>query len=376
MATPSLLDITPPFDPSNYTEITGAQLYQLVSGLVPFTDKGMIVFTSDDISGNPEVPDASTNTKWKQYLWIRQSANTTGIYVWCDNKSDNSVGGVDYQKWYPVGISAIPAGSIVGSQIANGTITDINISDVDWSKITNVPAFVPATGTITAAMLADGCVTASKLSAGGLTGYLPRISADGVSMEFFPPNVITQLSNPNASIIGKPVIVNGSGNGFIVGDWSSAGSSIVISQRLFTGIVTTITSPSSNSYAVGAAPVSTKGNIIAGLNQAFNPAASSHIVVEAMLQVGQDTYFNYPVVGAIFEGTTLRAYAMSTVPTQYGISQIHIYYEVQNSSSSARSFDFYFGSSYATANAYLNRSGSGVVYGGITSWSKVTEYIP
>src|ERR1035437_7690123 len=109
---PSLQDIVGGFDPTGAASISGAQLLQLVSGAVPFIDKGFILTTIDDNGGNPNVPDAVTNTKWQGYLWRRISATSVGIYVW----DTNSASGVLLQ-WQSINIAGIGIGSIVDNMI-------------------------------------------------------------------------------------------------------------------------------------------------------------------------------------------------------------------------------------------------------------------
>lgn len=131
------------FDPTGYTSISGAQLGQLVNSAAPYTDKGLVIITEDQ-GGVPDVPDAGTTTKWKRYLWLRVSPLTTSIalYAWNPAQLFNigySDGSTDFvaSNWNPVTISAIPAASILGYMIANGTITKEKIVSIDVSQIEN-----------------------------------------------------------------------------------------------------------------------------------------------------------------------------------------------------------------------------------------------
>jgi len=379
---PSLTDIVPPFDPTTYTQITGAQLLQLVSGLVPYTDKGMIITTTDDVFGMPVVPDASTNTKWQKYLWLRQSMNTTGLYIWCSTRSPNANIGVNLLQWYPLGIFTIPAGSIVGEQIATGTIMDLNISDVDWSKITNVPAFVPATGSITAQMIQDGAVTASKLSAGGLAGYVPKIAADGVALQFFKQNVITQLADPNATLAGLPVAVNASGTGFTVANaWGVAGATTQIThheEHSSVGVLNT-----NNRITPVSAPDTTKGVIIPELSlgslpgYTFVPQADSYFVININLQVSCDIAGTM-IYAALFDNSAIcLAVAAASVPAVGNIVSLKLSHVIHNTDINVKSYSVYFGpaSTAGTPRAYLNENSTGQHFGSLlTSFSSLTEY--
>lgn len=173
--TPSQIDNRAPFDPTSLVEISGAELLQLVAGLTPNTDKGMAMVTLD-ISGNPQVPDANTYPKWQNYIWIRRSATSVGVYVW------NPTGASDatFLKWQSVNIAGIGAGSIVAAMIADNSITDAKIHDVDWSKISGAPASIAAggaasgdlTGTYPGPSIAPNAVTTAKIGALQITNAL------------------------------------------------------------------------------------------------------------------------------------------------------------------------------------------------------------
>ena len=176
MAQPSLIDFLAPFDPTAYTTITGSQLYQLVAGATPFTDKGFVVVTTD-IAGVAQIPDAASNPKWQQYIWLRRTAISVEAYVW------NTV----TSAWVSINIAAIGTGSIIGNMIATNTITFDKIVSLTWSQITGAPTFLSATsvasgdvtgifsaltlgiGTVTTAKILDLNVTNSKLEAGSTT---------------------------------------------------------------------------------------------------------------------------------------------------------------------------------------------------------------
>lgn len=134
-------DFQASFDPTGYVTINGAQLLQLISGAYPFTDKGMIMST-DDVSGNPTVPDAATTTKWKNYFWRRQSATSVSVYVWNDSAATDAT----YLKWVSINIAGIGVQSIVDAMIADNTITDIKIASVSYSKISGAPSSIAPTG--------------------------------------------------------------------------------------------------------------------------------------------------------------------------------------------------------------------------------------
>ena len=141
MAQPSTIDVVTPFDPSGYTNITGAQLQQFGSGISPYTDKGLVLLTTD-IASVPQVPDATTNTKWQNYLWLRQSATSVSGYVWNQTAASDAT----YLKWQGLNVSGIGVGTIQGFMIADNTITDAKIVSVDYSKVTGAPTGLAPSG--------------------------------------------------------------------------------------------------------------------------------------------------------------------------------------------------------------------------------------
>ncbi len=139
MPQPSSIDFIAPFDPTGYTSITGAQLLQLVSGLYPNTDTGLTLITAD-IAGIPQVPDASTTTKWENYIWIRQSATYVTAYVWNPNGATDAT----YLNWVTIASASIGAGTIQGYMIAPNTIPASAIISISATQISGsvVPAWL------------------------------------------------------------------------------------------------------------------------------------------------------------------------------------------------------------------------------------------
>ena len=183
-------DLIPPFDPTGYAAISGSDLYQLVSGLVPSATKGMVVITAD-VSGYPTVPDAIADTSLQKYIWIRTQASTASAYIWNANGVLNTAG-VGFQKWIPVANSVADL-SITGTMIAAGTITDDKIYSVDYSKLTSYPLSLPPNGS------ASGTNTSTGLQS-CLTGTYPYPQlANGVVNS---SNIVSTGLNPATILTG------------------------------------------------------------------------------------------------------------------------------------------------------------------------------
>jgi len=130
MAQPTTIDVLAPFDPTAYSTISGAQLYQLAGGIVPNVDQGLVVY-SEDVGGVVNAPRADVTTKWQRYVWHRQAATRAYLYIWDTTMSPDPV----LFNWRLISEAVPAAGSIIGNMIADGTITSDKISSVDAATI-------------------------------------------------------------------------------------------------------------------------------------------------------------------------------------------------------------------------------------------------
>ena len=187
-------DLIVGFDPTFATQISGAQLAQLVNSATPNTDRGFII-VSTDIGTNPVVPDAGNlggngNTNWQRYLWLRVSATYVTAYIWNPNGATDPV----FENWVTVASAAIAPGSIQGYQIASNTIPSSAVISISSSQITGsvVAGWLASLNLNQTAIATNGLLSTNLFANGTLTwGDLVGNATTGIGFPSVAPLAIT-----------------------------------------------------------------------------------------------------------------------------------------------------------------------------------------
>jgi len=141
-------------DPTSLSEITGAQLKQLVDAAVPVSDKGLIIAQTD-------TPDVANNPRYAAFLWL----DLNGILADGNAPYTLKYYNAATPAWEPVnlGLVSIDGANIISSSIDPVDALDATGLDDGLILVTNAEAW--ALSTLIDA-IANGSITLGKLQAG------------------------------------------------------------------------------------------------------------------------------------------------------------------------------------------------------------------
>ena len=429
MSTSSNIDVQAPFDPTGYASITSAQLLQLVAGITPYIDKGLVIYTKDDALGNPEIPNANVTTKWKTYLWVRQGLSTINVYAWNDNMSNGSL-----FKWVPSSIAGIGVGGITTALLADGAVTDLKVTSVDYSKLTNAPSSLPPSGSagasggdltgtypdpsiaslaVTSAKIATSAVITSKIANSAVTSdkiavqsvtadkIYPnsithtqmagraiwpgtdmfgnnvqndqiRVATNGLNFEFFTPKKIVNLIDPVTTTDAlKLVRVNAAGNDYEKVAVASIGQ---VLQRVKTNLVAQLTTTAQMLAAADkdTLPQNGSGTLILTATSFTPKSITSTIAIDVIIH---GTVGAAGLIIALFKDAAVDALSCA-YESVAGIKQLSLHYDLTAVGTlDAISFTVKGGGYNATTNSYINGASTGRLLGGsFISSITITEY--
>jgi hypothetical protein len=405
MATPTIF--APGLDPTGFTQITGAQLKQLVASAQFASGIGGVIVTVDS-GAVPVLPDTTDYPTFENFIWLRVATTygaTVVLYTWNPNATYilSYTGGNVTTNWTPAFTGAIPPQSILGSQIANGTIT---ATQVNIANLLTAMGLTPSSYITTATTPTGGQIGGSYgagLTLNNNTVTSAEIAVDGVNG--------IQTANINAKQVTAAKMLGGTINQILATtDGANSAAWVAgntVGARILQQIVYYDSSilTDTNHLAITSLPqFSAAGTLYGsagtpGGTSAYPPSntgliapitpknAASTIRVRACVKLGvsaadwQSLALFVDTSGAKFTGfsaSTVAKAATSQYNGPTGIMEITLMYEMTSGQTTEIDFGLRFGG--ITNTCYTNKDntkasffgGSGT---GMYGWIELTEYI-
>lgn len=148
------------------TNPTAADHNNLVDLAQPYTDKGILLVTTDTALDTPDVPNAIVTARWVRYLWLRKPHSTATIttpilYAWNANATSNPT----YLKWEKVADVATAAADLQAQITAlDGRVDVVEVSAANAVTQSGTAATQAAAAVLTANS-ANGTALAASANA-------------------------------------------------------------------------------------------------------------------------------------------------------------------------------------------------------------------
>lgn len=303
-------------DPSGLSQISGAQLLQMIREATPMEESalfGRFIGIADD-----DTPDTTTYPRFKRYLWLKPSEDFRVIRTWSEADGD----------WYPISLGS---NIITTTMIQNAAVTlaKLSVSGGSALQLIRVNAagngfefFTPSTpaGSITIAQLDAGSGNANKLV---------KINSGGNAFEFFTLNAVDYISD-NTIASAKLISLDPAKITAVIGDAAKY-------LRVNASGVVTLTNLSGSDLANQAVALSklvstdgTEGQIMTIVSGVWAPAtitpsaiftsANSRVYTRAIPALGTTDPFNHGIVnsaGVAVVPNMLKVY-VKCITTEHG----------------------------------------------------------
>lgn len=145
---------------------TASDYNNLVDLAQPYTDKGMVLVTTDTALNTPDVPDPSGTARWIRYIWMRKPHSTAAIttpmlYAWNDNITSNAT----YLKWENIAdVSAVATSLQAQITVLDGRVNAVEVSAANAVAQSGTAATQAAAAVLTANS-ANGTALAASANA-------------------------------------------------------------------------------------------------------------------------------------------------------------------------------------------------------------------